>query len=312
METMTMNPIGSKPTTIMTPRMKILEMNQWVELVPFLSQESNYPRIKERIEESEMAGLFDKQAEIYLDTRPNYPSEWYAMLVDRTTHHTLAWDVGTGNGQAALGVAEHYEQVIGTDVSEAQLKCAMPHPRVRYLHTPLSLSDDELVTLIGGEDSVDLVTVAQAVHWFDLPRFYSIVTRLLRKPGGIFAVWGYNDITVSPTFDPVMKRFHDTTLPFWDPNIQYIFDGYRTLPFPFESVDLGCEGKPLLLDIPKELSFDGFLGMLRSWSAVTTAKGKGIDLLSEGLVKEFESAWGGPKLVKSVFYKAFMLAGKVN
>ncbi|XP_059656288.1 uncharacterized protein LOC132303159 isoform X2 [Cornus florida] len=259
-----------------------------------------------------MAGLFDKQAEIYVDSRPNYPSEWYSMLANRTIHHTLAWDVGTGNGQAALGVAKHYEQVIATDVSEAQLKCGMPHPRVRYLHTSLSMSDDELVSMIGGENSVDLVTVAQAVHWFDLPRFYSIVTRLLRQPGGALAVWCYNDIEVSPTFDPVMKRFHDTTIPFWNPSIQHVFDGYRTLAFPFESIGLGSEGKPLPLDIPKELSFHGFLGMLRSWSAVPTAKERGVDLLPEAVVKEFESAWGGSELVRSVIYKAFMLAGTVK
>ena len=75
------------------------------------------------------------------------------------------------------------------------------------------------------------------------------MTRLLRKPGGIIVVWGYSDIVVSPIFDPVMKHFHDTTLPYWNPKIQYIFDAYKTLPFPFESVGLGCEGKPQPLDI---------------------------------------------------------------
>lgn len=259
-----------------------------------------------------MAGLFDKQAEIYQDARPTYPKEWYLMLADHTPLHSIAWDVGTGNGQAAVGVAEYYDQVIATDVSEAQLKHALQHPRVKYLQTPLSLSNDELLTMLGGEDSIDLVTVAQAVHWFDLPSFYSLVTRLLRKPGGVLAVWTYNDIVVSSTFDPIMKRFHDTTLPFWNPKIQYVFDGYKTLPFPFESIGLGSEGKPTPLDIPKELSFDMFLGMLRSWSAVTTAKEQGVDLLNEGMVKEFENAWGGTKLVRSVTYKAFLLAGKVK
>ena len=105
-------------------------------------------------------------------------------------------------------------------MSEAQLKLAMPHPRIRYLHTPLSITDDELVALIGGENSVDLVTVATAVHWFELPKFYSLVTRLLKKPGGVIAVWAYNDIVVSPTFDPILKRFRDTLLPYWDPNIK--------------------------------------------------------------------------------------------
>ncbi|KAH0988604.1 hypothetical protein GBA52_000087 [Prunus armeniaca] len=212
----------------------------------------------------------------------------------------------------SVSVAEHYEQVIGTDVSESQLQRAMLHPRVRYAHTPLSITDDEVIALVGGEDSVDLVTVAQAVHWFDLPKFYNLVSRVLKKPGGVFAVWCYNDIEVDPTFDPIMKRFHDTTLPFWDKKVQYVFDGYKTLPFPFESVGFGSEGNPLPLDIPKQLSFEGFLKMLRSWSAVTTAKDQGVDLLPEKVVKEFEGAWGGSKLIRSVSYKAFMLAGKVR
>ena len=123
---------------------------------------------------------------------------------------------------------------------------------------------------------------------------------------------GYYDIVVSPIFDPVMKHFHYTTLPYWNPKIQHIFDAYKTLPFPFESVGLGCEGKPQPLDIPKETSFEGFLRMLRSWSSVTTATDQGVDLLSESVVKEIESAWVGPTLVISVIYKGFMLAGKVR
>lgn len=211
-----------------------------------------------------------------------------------------------------LQVAQYYNKVIATDASESQLKHAMPHPRVEYIHTPPSLSAEELVDIVGGENSVDLVTVAQAVHWFDLPKFYSAVTRLLRKPGGIVAVWGYNDIEVNPAVDALMKKFHDTTLPYWNPRIQHLFSGYKTLPFPFQSVGLSSEGQPLELDIPKELSFKGFMGMLESWSAVVTAKDQGVDLLPEDLVKEFETAWGGTDLIRSVAYKAFLLAGQVK
>lgn len=139
-----------------------------------------------------MAGLFDKQAEIYLQARPTYPPEWFSLFAERTTHHSLAWDAGTGNGQAAVAVANHYNQVIATDVSQAQLSFAKPHPKIKYLHTPLSMSDDELVTLLGGEGSVDLVIVATAIHYFDLDRFYNIVNRVLRKPGGLIAVWRYS------------------------------------------------------------------------------------------------------------------------
>ncbi|KAJ0040390.1 hypothetical protein Pint_27398 [Pistacia integerrima] len=259
-----------------------------------------------------MAGLFDNQAEIYLDARPNYPSDWYSKLSDLTLHHSLAWDVGTGNGQAAVSVAEHYERVIGTDISKAQLKYTIPHPRVQYKHTPSSMSENELVALIGGDNSVDLVTVAEAVHWFDLQKFYSIVTRVLKKPGGIIAVWGYNKLQVNPEFDRVKKELHDATMAFWNPKVSYLFEGYKTLAFPFESVGLGFEGEPMALEIPKKLSFEGFLRVVKSSSAFASAMEQGVDLLSENLVKKLENAWGGQDLIRSVTYKAFMLAGKVK
>ncbi|KAK9927243.1 hypothetical protein M0R45_024436 [Rubus argutus] len=260
-----------------------------------------------------MAGLFDKQAEVYLDARPTYPKEWYSKLAGLTPQHSLAWDVGTGNGQAALGLSEHYEQVIGTDISEAQLKHAGQDPRVRYIHTPTLVSDDEMVNLIAGghENSVDLVTVAEAVHWFDLPQFYSLAKRLLRKQGGVIAVWGYNQMAVSPDFDLLMKRFHEKTQPFWDPKSSYLWESYKTLPFPFESVGLGREGEPMTLEIRKEMSFPGLVRLLRSYSAVTTAKDQGVDLLSQEMIKEIQEVWGGADLVRSVTYKAFMLAGKI-
>ncbi|KAM5575322.1 hypothetical protein ABKV19_014332 [Rosa sericea] len=221
-----------------------------------------------------------------------------------------------GNGQATVGLLEHYDQVVGSDISEAQLNHAIQHPRVRYIHTPTSISDDEMVNLIEGghENSVDLVTVASAVHWFDLPHFYSLVKRLLRKPGGIISVWCYNSMdcmVVGPDFDLVMKRLHENCLPFWDPRAKYAFEGYRTLPFPFESVGLGREGEPITLEIPRELSFQGVERMLRSYSAVTTAKDQGVDLLSEDVIKELQRAWGGHDLIRSVTIKAFMLVGKL-
>ncbi|KAK9930245.1 hypothetical protein M0R45_027288 [Rubus argutus] len=260
-----------------------------------------------------MAGLFDKQAEVYSEARPTYPKEWYSKLAGLTPQHSLAWDVGTGNGQAALGLAEHYEQVLASDISESQLKHAFQHPRVRYIHTPMSISEDEMVNLIGGghENSVDLVTVAEAVHWFDLPKFYSLVKRLLRKPGGTIAVWAYNKLLVSPDFDPVFNHFREKCIPFQNPNLIYIRENYRTLPFPFEGVGLSHEGEPMTLEIPKEMSFQGLMRMLKSYSAVPTAKDQGVDLLSEEVIKEFQRVWGGHDLVRSVKYEAFMLVGKL-
>ncbi|KAJ6917098.1 hypothetical protein NC652_019473 [Populus alba x Populus x berolinensis] len=262
-----------------------------------------------------MAGLFDNQAAIYVDVRPRYPSEWFSMLAALTPDHSLAWDVGTGNGQAAVGVssdsvAEHYKQEIATDISEEQLKRAIPHPRVHYLQTPLTMSDDELVHLLGGENSVDLITVASAVHWFDLEKFYPIVKRVLRKPGGIFAVWCYSRFKFSPEIDILLAIHFERTFPFQNPNFKHALECYKTLPFPFESVGVGCEGQPLELDMEKKTSFQGLLKFFRSSSAFNTAKGQGVDLLPDEVVQELESARGGPEVVRTVIYKTYMLAGK--
>ncbi|XP_051141101.1 uncharacterized protein LOC127258341 [Andrographis paniculata] len=259
-----------------------------------------------------MAGLYDKQAELYSQFRPTYPPEWYATFAGLTTRRALAWDVATGNGQAAVGLAEHYERVTATDISTAQLEHAMQHSRIHYLHTPSTLSDDELVSMVGGESSVDLITVAQAIHWFDLPRFYAVANRVLRKPGGVIAVWGYNDMLVCPAVDAAGKRWYETTQQYWRPELRPFFGGYRTLAFPFESVGMGEEGNPVEVEMVKELSFDQYLGMMRSWSAVRMAMDEGIDLLSEAAVKELTAVWGGANLVRTVVYKGMMLAGKVK
>lgn len=261
-----------------------------------------------------MSVVVDYEADIYLDARPTYPAEWYSKIAALSHHHHLAWDAGTGNGQAATAIAEHYDRVIATDVSEKMIDLAKPHPKVTYRHTPPSMTEDEMVDLIGGENSVDLITVATAVHWFDLPRFYAIANRVLRKPGGIIAVWSYStDMAVSPEFDSVMAPFTEKALPYFKfPECQYVVDGYKSLPFPFESVGLGSEGKPIELEMKRTVSFEGFLRMVRSWSAIGAAKEKGVDLLSEDVVKELETAWGGSELVRPIVYKSFMLAGTVS
>ncbi|EAZ12517.1 hypothetical protein OsJ_02414 [Oryza sativa Japonica Group] len=230
-----------------------------------------------------MAGLFTRQAAEYAAARPVYPKDLFVKLASLTAHHRVAWDVGTGNGQAAIGVAEHYDSVVATDVSAEQLRRAVPHPKVRYLHTPdAGADDDDLVAALGGEGCVDLITVAEAAHWFDLPAFYGAARRLLRKPGGVIAVWGY------------------------------VIDGYRDLPFPFDGVGLGKEGEPAGFDMEHEMAFPGLVRMLRSWSAVATARQRGVDLLDERVVRRLEEEWGGASLVRKVTFKAFLLAGTVR
>ncbi|KAL6661563.1 hypothetical protein ACP70R_000947 [Stipagrostis hirtigluma subsp. patula] len=257
-----------------------------------------------------MAELFSKQAAVYAAVRPDYPKDLFAKLAAATGQHRLAWDAGTGNGQAAISVAEHYDSVVATDTSAEQLRHAAPHPKVRYHHTPEGTPEEDLVAALGGEGCVDLITVAQAVHWFDLPAFYAVARRVLRRPGGVIAVWGYN-YRVSPVED-LLARFLQTTLPYRDPRSRLVVDGYRDLPFPFVDIGLGREGEPMSIDMEQEMSFEGLVSMLRSTAPVTTAKQQGVDLLGERVVKEMEEEWGGASLVRKVAYKAFLLAGTLS
>ncbi|KAL1192998.1 hypothetical protein V5N11_009413 [Cardamine amara subsp. amara] len=235
-----------------------------------------------------MSILSEKLADAYLNARPKYPIDWFTKLAARTGQHKLAWDVGTGNGQAATGLAEYFEKVVATDINDAQLKRAVKHERISYHHTPTTMTDDQMVALIGGDNSVDLIVAAQAVHYFDLSPFYNIAKRVLRREGGLIAVWVYNDLIISPEVDSLMKRLVDSTFPFRTPIMNLAFDGYTTMPFPFE-------------------------GFLRSWQPAMKAKERGVELVTEDLISKFEDAWGGDEDdVKDVFYKAHMIVGKLS
>jgi ubiquinone/menaquinone biosynthesis C-methylase UbiE len=123
---------------------------------------------------------FSDRAAGYARARPRYPPQLFSALAGLTGARRLAWDCGTGNGQAAIGLAEHFDRVHATDASAAQLRQAEAHPRIRYEEAPESASG------LAGH-SADLVTVAQAAHWFDLDAFYREVNRVLR-PGGVLAL----------------------------------------------------------------------------------------------------------------------------
>src|SRR5215831_1555408 len=139
---------------------------------------------------------FSAHATDYRAFRPSYPAELFTFLASAAPARDLAWDCGTGNGQAAVALAEHFARVFATDASAEQVKNAEPHPRVEYAVAPA-----EKCPL--PDHTADLVTVAQALHWFDFDRFYAEVRRVAR-PGGLLAVTCYYEPSVGPGVDPVL------------------------------------------------------------------------------------------------------------
>lgn len=197
---------------------------------------------------------FSAQSRQYAQFRPRYPDAMYAYLASIAPGRLLAWDCGTGNGQAAVSLAGHFERVHAADASAEQISHALPHPKVDY-----GVESAEQVSLDSG--SVDLVTVAQAVHWFDLDKFFAEVKRVL-KPGGILAVWTYHLPEISPLVDKALLKYYSEVLAgFWPERIRYLEERYRTLPLPFEEI------VPPAFEMEARWDRNQLMGFLDSWSA---------------------------------------------
>ncbi|KAJ3684644.1 hypothetical protein LUZ61_013808 [Rhynchospora tenuis] len=272
-----------------------------------------------------MTDLFSKQAEKYAEARPSYPAELFDFIASKTPRHGLVWDVGTGNGQAAVQLeifnssiftillAEIYKNVVATDVSRQQLNLAQKRPNICYVHTPGSLSLSELHIDVAPPDSADLVTVAQALHWFDLPTFYEQVRSVLCKPHGVIAAWSYLEPTVDPAMDAVFGSLYNLSQPYWAPQRKIVDDRYRDLGFPFEPVQGEASTGPFDFVTEKKMNLNLFLTYIRSWSAYQTAKEKGVEMLPDETVADFRKAWGSDEEeVKTIKFPIFLKIGKIG
>lgn len=224
---------------------------------------------------------FGQGASAYATFRPSYPAALFAELALRAPAQRRAWDVGAGTGQAALGLAEHFEHVLATDVDARMLAAAPPHARITYRH--LVDEPDDLA-----DASLELVSVAQALHWFELERFYPTVRRVL-APGGLFAAWCYALLEVEPAFDALVRELHDVTLlPDWPPERRLVLEGYRSLPLPFPE-----EPCPPFA-IERELTLPDVLGYLTTWSGLAAHRRRTRTDALAALAPALERAWGNP------------------
>lgn len=232
-----------------------------------------------------MKDNFSTQSKEYAQFRPDYPEALVQYLVAQTRHQHTAWDCGTGNGQLAVKLAKHFDRVFATDLSEAQISNATPGDNISY-------KAEKAETTSFSDKQFDLITVAQAIHWFDFDAFYKEVARTL-KNDGLFAVTGYNLITINPEVDQVIRHFYeDITGPYWDKERRWVDEGYRTIPFPFEE-----------LNVPEfvqkyDWTMAQLTGYLATWSAVQHyKKANGTDPLPL-ILDDLNAAWGAAETLK--------------
>lgn len=241
---------------------------------------------------------FSAQAADYARYRPHYPPQLFEYLASVAPGRSLAWDCGTGNGQAAIALGEHFERVVATDASAEQIAHARPHPRVTYRVAPAERS--------GLEDRwADLVTVGQAVHWFGLKSFFEEVRRV-GAAGSVLAVWAYDLFRVDASVDRVFRDFHESVERYWPPERKLVARRYADLPFPFEEIPVPAVQMTAAWDLERTL------GYLSTWSSVKRCtKETGRDPLAE-FAERFAGAWERPREEKTVTWPLVLRAGRIG
>jgi SAM-dependent methyltransferase len=238
---------------------------------------------------------FSKQAADYAKFRPRYPQKLFDYLGKIAPSRQVAWDCGTGNGQAAVGLASVFDYIIATDASERQIANAQSHEKVDYHVAPAENSGIEAETL-------DLIMVAQALHWFDLRRFYREVRRVL-KNNGVFAASAYNLLHVDPAVDAIVNRYYyDVVGPFWPPERKLV-EQFADLRFPFREVDAPK------FEMTAQWNLDHLRGYLQTWSSTQRfIAAKGSDPL-EQITDELRAAWGDSRKIRNVTWPLVLRIG---
>ncbi|EAR14429.1 MULTISPECIES: class I SAM-dependent methyltransferase [Robiginitalea] len=199
--------------------------------------------------------LFSEQAADYRRFRPSYPANLLEDIIALVPDRQRALDCATGNGQVARALSPYFQQVNAIDISEEQLRQAPSAPNITY-----SRQRAEATGFANG--TFDLICVAQAIHWFDIPAFHNEARRLL-KPGGVLAVWGYGLLKTDPETDAWLDRYYRQVVgPYWEPERRYVEAAYANLPFPWEEIEM-----PGPYSIRREVALEDIAGYLYSWSA---------------------------------------------
>lgn len=225
---------------------------------------------------------FSSVSKQYALHRPIYPVELFEWLASIVPGHHLAWDCATGTGQAAIGLATHFNRVIATDASQQQIAATGPHPGITYYAAPAECSGLD-------DSSADLITVAQALHWFDIERFFREAERVL-VPGGVLAVWTYGHLTLDDRrIDSLLQEFYHVAMgPFWPEERKLVDGGYVGIQLPQNEL-----AAPSFC-MSASWTRTELIGFIRTWSAVSSYIRKNKDDPVIILEKKIARLWKEP------------------
>jgi len=240
---------------------------------------------------------FSSRAAAYAAYRPDYPRALAAWLASTAPSRQAALDAGCGSGQLSLLLADHFDQVVASDPSPQQIASAVAHPAIRYAVRPAEASGLP-------DESVDLLTAAQAAHWFDLPAFFAEADRVL-KPGGVIALMSYAAMEHRGPIEPIVERFrHDTLADYWPPERLLVDNRYRDIALPFTPI----AAPELAIEVCWPLP--ALIGYLDTWSAVRAMEGAIGRAPFDAVAAELAEAWGDPAQRRTIRWPLAILAGR--
>ncbi|HET7457292.1 MAG TPA: class I SAM-dependent methyltransferase [Gemmatimonadaceae bacterium] len=242
---------------------------------------------------------FSATAAGYAAFRPHYPPALFAWLAAQAPARRRAWDCATGSGQAAVALAAHFDFVVASDASQAQLARAESHAKVSYV--AMTAERTALATA-----STDVITVAQALHWFDRDAFFAEAERVL-APGGVVAAWSYGPMALDGEQGAITYRFYAETVgPYWPPERSLVDTGYGRIEFPFDEV------RPPDVRMEYEWTLAEVLGYMGTWSAVQVyRRERGTDPIPD-LAAELAASWGDPQTRRTVRWPVSMRVGRAR
>ena len=196
---------------------------------------------------------FSAHASAYARARPHYPAALFAAIAAQCANRERCWDCATGNGQAANALADHFQRVVATDASRAQIGSAAGPVNVEFRVATAEASGLE-------SGSVDLVTVAQALHWFDVDAFFAEAGRVLR-PGGVLAYWCYGNCDIEDGLGEWVQAIYAAVDDYWPPERVLIERGYRDIQAPFPRLELPT------FEMRSDWTAEELLAYVATWSA---------------------------------------------
>jgi ubiquinone/menaquinone biosynthesis C-methylase UbiE len=244
-----------------------------------------------------MKDNFSRKPDLYAKYRPTYPRELFDFITTQVSNKHTAWDCGTGNGQAAKDLASYFENVFATDISQKQLDNAYTADNIFYSVQPAEHTNFP-------ENTFDLVTVSQALHWFKFNKFYDEVKRVA-GPGAWLAVWTYSLLNISPEINQFIYEHHYNTLgAYWDKERKYVDDNYKSIPFPFAEI------KTPVFIIHRQWTPEELEGYLNTWSALQKFRNANSFNPVDELMKKIRAFWKNEKM--DIVFPVYLRMGRIE